>query len=71
MTLKIDEDCDVVFCSESSEGVGFVLEDSLFDFAGHADVENAPLAGENVDVVDLGHIRRLMDWCGGVSDGGH
>jgi hypothetical protein len=32
-----------------------VLEDAVFDIAGHSDVENAPLAAENVDVIGLVH----------------
>ena len=49
----------------------FVLEDSLFKIAGHSDVENASLAGENVDVVDLGHVWRLLICYARVSDGCH
>jgi hypothetical protein len=32
-----------------------VLEDSLLDIAGHPDVQNTPLATQNIDVVNLGH----------------
>jgi hypothetical protein len=36
--------------------VGLVLENSLLNVAGHTDVEHAALAGEDVSVIDLGHI---------------
>ena len=48
MAFEVDE-------VEAFEGVSFVLEDSRLDVAGHAGVEDAGLAGEDVDVVELRH----------------
>ena len=61
MTFEINEDSYVVFCGESGEGVGLVLKDSLFDLASDPDVENAALAGQDVDVVGLGHVSKIAD----------
>jgi hypothetical protein len=60
MTLKIDEVGHVVHGSESAECVGLVSEDSMFDVTGDSDVQNAPLAAQNVDVVELGHAVRMQ-----------
>jgi hypothetical protein len=62
MPFEVDEIGHVVLGGKSSERVCFVLEDSLFDLARHADVENPSLACQDVDVVDLWHplIMRLI-----------
>jgi|SRR5215469_5470550 len=66
MAFEIYEAGHVVFCSEPFERVSFVLEDSMLDVAGHSDVEDAALAGENIDVVDPGHflIMLALGGCG-------
>jgi len=56
MTFDVYEVGHIVFGSESFEGVGFVLEDAVLDVASHSDVEDAALAGKNVDVIELGHV---------------
>ena len=71
MAFETDEVGYIVFRGESFENVGFVLEDSLLDVAGHADVEDASLAGQNVDVVELGHDWRVRIGRGFVSDRCH
>ena len=37
-----------------------MLKKAMFDVAGHSDVEDAPLAGEDVDVVELGHFLSML-----------
>jgi hypothetical protein len=71
VAFEIDKARHVVLCGESGECVGLVLEDSVFDRAGHADVEDAGLAGENVDVIDLGHSSRMSAQVVEVCDGYH
>ena len=43
----------------------------MFDITGHSDVQDASLTGEDVNVVDLGHVRRLPICLAHVSDGCH
>lgn len=71
MAFEIDQIRHVVLCSEAFEGVGFVLKDAVFDVAGHSDVEDAALAGENVDVIDLGHASRMSILVAEIGDGCH
>lgn len=51
ITLVPDEAAAVVVGCESCEVFGFVLGGTGFDVAGHAGIENAGAAGDDVDVV--------------------
>ena len=59
VTLEMNEPCHTAFCSESTEDVRFVLEDTLFDLAGHSNVEDTSLAAEDVNVLNPGHAMRM------------
>jgi len=49
--LEIDEAEHLIFCGECFVATRFVLRDADGQVAGDADIEDARLAGENVDVV--------------------
>ena len=71
MTLEVDKVRHVVFRGESAKCVRLVLEDSLLDTARHSDVQNTPLATQNIDVVNLGHESRMHVRTVRVEDGCH
>ena len=71
VAFEVNEIRDVVFRGEASECMSFVLENAMFDVAGHSDVEQAALAGEDVDVVNLGHFLSMLTIAGWDRDECH
>jgi len=65
--LEVDEFCGVVGLAEAGNCFGFMLGDAMEEIVGHADVENAGLAGHDVDVIN--HWRDFY-MIGGVDDSG-
>ncbi len=64
MRLKPDEFGAVVFCGEAGGEFLFVLKNAFAEVAGDAEVDDARLAGHEVDVVGAVHCGGL--WHGGV-----
>ena len=36
-----------------------MLKDAMLNATGDSDIEDTPLAGQDVDVIDLGHVPRM------------
>lgn len=54
--FEVDEFCRVVGLAEAGDCFGFMLGNAMGKIVGHANVENAGLAGHDVDVINHGGI---------------